>query len=188
MSHDRTLNQQAGVDLEPGSWRDELTKLVDLAARVQSEMIERGLKLSTAESCTGGLIGFALTENSGSSAYYDGGLISYSNDLKERDLAVDARTLERHGAVSAQTCVAMAEGARTHYQADVGLAVTGIAGPEGGSEQKPVGLTYVGVADSAGHDVRRHVWGGDRHTNKVLSAEAALNLLLERLEAGGEPA
>ncbi len=147
-------------------------------------MVERGLTLATAESCTGGLVGYALTETPGSSLFYVGGLISYSNEMKERELGVDARTLESHGAVSAQTCVAMAQGALNQYGASIGLAVTGIAGPEGGSEQKPVGLTYVGIADTAGHDVRRNVWTGDRHSNKVDSAHAALELLLERLGVG----
>lgn len=144
-------------------------------------MIGRGLTLATAESCTGGLVGHLLTETSGSSAYYVGGLISYSNELKERELGVDRRTIQRHGAVSAQTCVAMAEGARRRYGASVGVAITGIAGPDGGSAAKPVGLTYVAVADEAGHDVRRHAWQGDRHANKVQSADAALRLVLERL-------
>jgi PncC family amidohydrolase len=144
-------------------------------------MLERNLSLASAESCTGGLIGYALTEISGSSGYYVGGLISYSNDLKEKHLGVDAATLEKHGAVSAQTCVAMANGARQRYRADVGVAVTGIAGPDGGSETKPVGLTYIGVADADGNDVRRFIWTGDRHDNKFKSAEAALQLLRERL-------
>ncbi len=165
---------------------DELTALVALAARIQSTMIERDLTLATAESCTGGLVGHLLTETSGSSAYYVGGLISYRDELKTKHLGVDVRTLERHGAVSAQTCVAMAEGARSRYGASLGLAVTGIAGPNGGSEQKPVGLTYVAVADGAGHDVRRNVWHTGRHANKVHSAEAALRLLLERLGVGAE--
>ena len=160
---------------------EELQPLVELASRIQSALTERGLTLATAESCTGGLIGYVLTETSGSSAYYVGGLISYSNELKERELSVDARTLEKHGAVSAQTCVAMAVGARERYGASIGVSVTGVSGPEGGSEQKPVGLTYVGVADDAGHDVRRNVWTEDRHGNRVRSAEAALTLLLERL-------
>jgi len=144
-------------------------------------MLEQGLSLATAESCTGGLIGYALTEISGSSGYYVGGLISYSNELKEKHLGVEAATLEKHGAVSAQTCVAMAHGARERYKADIGLAVTGIAGPEGRTETKPVGLTYVAVADAEGSDVRRFIWTGDRHENKFQSAEAALLLLRERL-------
>jgi PncC family amidohydrolase len=160
---------------------DEPSDLVDLCRRIQVLMTERSLTLATAESCTGGLIGHVLTEVPGSSAYYVGGLISYSDSLKSAELGVDRATLERHGAVSAQACVAMAEGARKRYTATMAIAVTGIAGPEGGTAAKPVGLTYVGVADEAGHDVRRHVWTGDRHANKILSAEAALTLLLERL-------
>jgi PncC family amidohydrolase len=165
---------------------DELAAVVTLAARIQSAMIDRGLTLATAESCTGGLIGHLLTENAGSSGYYVGGLISYSNELKEHELGVDARTLERHGAVSAQTCVAMAEGARSRYGASLGVAVTGISGPDGGSDKKPVGLTYIGVADEAGHDVRRNVWAGNRHSNKLQTAEAALRLILERLGVSAE--
>ena len=114
--------------------------------------------------------------------------MSYSNEAKERLLGVPAETIARHGAVSAQVAVAMAEGARAAFSAAVGVSVTGIAGPAGGSESKPVGLTYVAVADAAGHDVRRHVWSGDRSANKRLSAGAALQLLVERLEGGaGEP-
>jgi nicotinamide-nucleotide amidase len=161
---------------------DELAPLVALARRIQDVMIERHKTLTTAESCTGGLIAHALTEVSGSSDYYIGGLVSYSNGLKERELGVDDETLRTHGAVSAQTCVAMAEGSRRRYGADLGVSVTGIAGPGGGSDAKPVGLTYVGVADENGHDVRRFVWGGDRHDNKMRSAEAALTLVLERLD------
>jgi len=178
------LTDTLAADTQPA----DLSTLVALAVRIQSAMVERGMTLASAESCTGGLIGYALTENGGSSQFYVGGLISYSDDLKRNELGVEVKTIEHHGAVSAQTCVAMAEGARARYGATVGLAVTGIAGPDGGSEQKPVGLTYVGVADDKGHDVRRNVWQGDRHSNKVQSAEAALMLLLERLGAGAEGA
>lgn len=153
-----------------------------LCARIQRISIEHGLTLATAESCTGGLVGHLLTEVPGSSAYYRGGLVSYSNALKEAELGVPAETLERHGAVSAQTAVAMAEGARRRYGASLAVAVTGIAGPDGGTPQKPVGLTYVAVADAAGHDVRRFTWDGDRHANKLASAAAALRLIAERLE------
>lgn len=143
---------------------------------------QRGLTMSSAESCTGGLIGHLLTEIPGSSDYYRGGLISYSDDLKQSELGVDSATLEHHGAVSAQTCIAMAEGARKRYGTDLAIAVTGIAGPGGGSAAKPVGLTYVAVADAAGHEVQRHQWFGDRHANKVASAGAALALLVGRLQ------
>ena len=166
----------AGVDAA-----DELTPLVDLAQRVGEALKAAGLTLSTAESCTGGLIGHVLTEVPGSSDYYLGGLISYSDVLKQRGLGVDARVLELHGAVSAQTAVGMAEGALARYGTDLAVAVTGIAGPSGGSAAKPVGLTYVAVADKAGHEVQRHQWSGDRHANKVASASAALTLLMERV-------
>jgi PncC family amidohydrolase len=125
-----------------------------------------------------------LTEVAGSSAYYVGGLVSYSNALKLRELGVAAETIERHGEVSAQTAVAMAEGARRRYDAALAVSVTGIAGPEGGSAHKPVGLTYVAVADANGHDVRRFVWHGDRHHNKLASARACLELVLERVGEG----
>lgn len=155
--------------------------LVALARRIQQTMTERGLTLATAESCTGGLIGHVLTEIPGSSDYYLGGLISYSNQLKRDGLGVAAATIDDHGAVSDQTCAEMALGARERYGAACAVAVTGIAGPGGGSADKPVGLTYVGVADSNGIEVRRNVWTSDRHGNKILSAQAALDLLAERL-------
>ena len=160
---------------------DELTPLVGLAQNAGAALRAAGLTLATAESCTGGLIGHVLTEVPGSSDYYRGGLVSYSDALKRNELGVPAEMLERHGAVSAQTAVAMAEGARKRYEADVAIAVTGIGGPSGGSAAKPVGLTYVAVADKDGHEVQRHRWSGDRHANKVASAGAALTLLVERL-------
>lgn len=160
---------------------DELTPLVGLAQSAGAALIAAGLTLATAESCTGGLIGHVLTEVPGSSDYYLGGLVSYSDALKRNELGVPAEALEKHGAVSAQTAVAMAEGARARYAADVAVAVTGIAGPSGGSAAKPVGLTYVAVADKDGHEVQRHQWSGDRHANKVASAGAALSLLVIRL-------
>jgi PncC family amidohydrolase len=164
---------------------DELAPLGDLARRAGEALRRRSLTLATAESCTGGLVGHLLTEIPGSSDYYLGGLISYSDALKRVELGVEERVLEHHGAVSAQTCVAMAEGARRRYGASVAVAVTGIAGPGGGSPAKPVGLTYVAVADERGHEVQRHQWSGERHANKRASAGAALALLLERLSAAG---
>lgn len=161
---------------------DELAPLVGAAEHAGRLLRERGLTLATAESCTGGLIGYLLTEIPGSSDYYQGGLISYSDTLKQSELGVEAETLANHGAVSAQTCIAMAEGARQRYGSDIAVAVTGIAGPAGDSPGKPLGLTYVAVADGAGHEVQRHQWFGDRHRNKVASAAAALSLLVERLE------
>lgn len=155
--------------------------LLDICRHVQAACLERGRSLSTAESCTGGLIGHLLTEIAGSSEYYAGGAITYGDALKRSMLDVPQATLAAHGAVSAQTAVAMAGGARAAFGTDLALAVTGIAGPSGGSARKPVGLTYVAVSDAAGHDVRRFLWSGDRSENKRASAGAALKLLLDRL-------
>ena len=157
--------------------------LVALAARLQERCIAGGLTVATTESCTGGLVGHLITETAGSSAYYIGGFVTYSDALKQAMVAVPAEVLEAHGAVSAQTAVAMATGGRARTGADVAGAVTGIAGPDGGSAEKPVGLTYVAVADATGTDVRRFLWTGDRGENKRASAQALLELLLERIGA-----
>jgi nicotinamide-nucleotide amidase len=155
--------------------------LVEQAARVIDVARQAGLTLATAESCTGGLVGHLLTEVPGSSDAFRGGIIAYADEVKLAILHVPGPTLAAHGAVSAQTAVAMAEGARAALGVDVAVAVTGIAGPAGGSPDKPVGLTYVAVADAAGHDVQRCHWSGDRQANKLASAGAALDLLVARL-------
>jgi PncC family amidohydrolase len=138
--------------------------------------------VATAESCTGGLVGHAITSVPGSSAYYIGGVISYADRLKVQMLGVPAATIERHGAVSAQVAVAMAEGLREELGCHLAVAVTGVAGPAGGSDPKPVGLTYVAVAGPEGHRVERHQWHGDRDANQAWSAAAALALLISVLE------
>ncbi len=143
-----------------------------------------GVTLATAESCTGGLVGHLVTQVPGSSAYYQGGVVSYADDAKERLLGVPHALLASHGAVSAEVAAAMAEGARTALDADAGVAVTGIAGPDGGTAEKPVGLTYVAVAGADGPPrVERHVWPYDRDGNKRASAAAALRLLVDALAA-----
>jgi PncC family amidohydrolase len=158
-----------------------------LAERAVASCLARGWRLSTAESCTGGLVGHILTDLPGVSRVYVGGIVAYGDETKRALLGVMPETLERHGAVSAQACVAMAEGARRALRAHTAIAVTGIAGPDGGTAAKPVGLTYVAVADPEGHDVRRHVWTHDRAVNKAESARAALALLVERLEEATPP-
>lgn len=157
--------------------------MVDRAADVIRRARAAKRTIATAESCTGGLVGHLLTETPGSSDAFRGGIIAYADEVKVASLGVPASTLAAHGAVSAQTAVAMAEGVRGRLGIDLAVSVTGIAGPEGGSAGKPVGLTYVAVADADGHDVQRFVWTGDRHSNKLASAEAALDLLLSRLPA-----
>jgi PncC family amidohydrolase len=151
---------------------------------LQELCLRLGLTVATAESCTGGLVASAITDVGGSSGYFRGGLVVYSNDAKIALLGVAQEMLQTHGAVSAQVARAMALGARARLSADLAVAVTGVAGPGGGSASKPIGLTYVAVADAAGVDVRRLVWTGDRLSNKQSSARAALELLLQRASAG----
>lgn len=158
--------------------------LASLAVRLKERALALGVTVGTAESCTGGLIGHALTAIPGSSDYYRGGVISYSNELKRDLLGVSSETLEASGAVSQEVAISMALGARERLAVDWSVAVTGIAGPAGGTSEKPVGLTYVAAAGPGGHAVRRHVWDGDRAANKERSATAALALLLELLEGG----
>ena len=157
--------------------------LVALARRVGDALRGRGLHLATAESCTGGLVAHLITEVAGSSDYFTGALVTYGNEVKVALADVPREVLDAHGAVSAQVARAMADGTRERLGVDLTVAVTGIAGPDGGSAEKPVGLTYIAVADEEGAEVRRHVWDGDRSTNKRLSAAAALELVLERVTA-----
>jgi PncC family amidohydrolase len=170
---------EAGDPLLTGSSAPALT---DLAERLGRAAIARGRTLGTAESCTGGLVGHAITAVPGSSAYYLGGVISYADRVKVELLGVAPATIERHGAVSAQVAVAMAEGLRERLACDLAVAVTGVSGPAGGSAAKPVGLTYVAVAGPAGHRVERHLWSGDRAANQEQSAATALTLLLAVLD------
>jgi PncC family amidohydrolase len=157
--------------------------LVELARRLQETCLARGLTVALAESCTGGLVAAALTETPGASGFFVGGVVSYSDPAKRDLLGVGSDVLMAHGAVSAQVARAMAEGARDRFGASLAGSVTGIAGPDGGSAEKPVGLTYLGVADESGVDVRRVVWSGDRATNRRDSGIALLELVLDRATA-----
>ncbi len=157
-----------------------------LAERLQGICLGRGLTVATAESCTGGSIADALTDVAGSSGYYVGGIVSYADAVKVGQLGVSSEALAAHGAVSAQVARAMAIGARARLGTTHAVAVTGIAGPGGATPTKPVGLTYVAVADASGCEVRRHLWTGDRRANKRSSAVAALELLIEHLETAPE--
>jgi nicotinamide-nucleotide amidase len=140
-------------------------------------LIERGLTLATAESCTGGLLGNRITNVAGSSEYYLGGIVSYSDAAKMNLLGVSQETLKEFGAVSEETAQEMAEGARRVLQSDVGVSITGIAGPTGGTEDKPVGLVYIAVDVAGDVAVRKFVFSEDRRYNKEVSAQAALNLV-----------
>jgi len=143
---------------------------------------ERGLTLATAESSTGGLVAHRITSVSGSSTYYLGGFVTYSNEAKEALLGVKRETLIAHGAVSEETAREMARGARERLGADLGIATTGIAGPTGGTEEKPVGLVYVALSATDAEICQRHVWRGDRAANNEQSAEAVLRLIQDYLQ------
>jgi len=153
--------------------------LVEQARRLQEVCLARGLTVATAESCTGGLVAHLITEVPGSSGYLRGGVVAYSDAVKAAVLGVPDATLRAHGAVSAQTAAAMAAGVRERLGSDLGVAVTGIAGPDGGSGAKPVGLVYIAVAGGREPTVRRFLWPHDREGNKRASAEAALAMLAE---------
>jgi PncC family amidohydrolase len=153
-----------------------------LEEKVGKLLIERGLTLALAESCTGGLIGHRLTNAPGSSEYFIGGVVAYAYEAKERVLGVRHDTLYDHGAASEQTALEMARGVRRLLMTDVALAVTGIAGPGGGTPEKPVGLVYIALSARDLERCERHVWPHDRAGNKAASADAALILLLRYLE------
>ena len=156
--------------------------LVALAERLQGVCLGRGITVATAESCTGGLVAATITDVAGSSGYFLGGVVAYSNAAKAALLEVPAAMLQAHGAVSAQVAMAMAVGARARLGSTVAASVTGVAGPDGGSDAKPVGLTYVGLASGSGVDVRRLQLAGDRAGHRNAAARAVLDWLIEAAE------
>jgi PncC family amidohydrolase len=152
-----------------------------LAERIQVACERECVVVAIAESCTGGLLGDALTDVPGASAWFAGGVVAYSNEAKRKLLGVPAEVIQSHGAVSAQVAQAMVRGAREHFRAGAAVAVTGVAGPGGGTAAKPVGLTYVAGSGPRGEEVRRYQWPGDRWANKEAGARAALEMLLQVL-------
>jgi len=142
---------------------------------------QRGMKLAVAESCTGGLVADRIVSVAGSSDVFDRGFVTYSNDSKIEMLGVDLQIIEQFGAVSPETALAMAIGARERAGVDIAACVTGIAGPTGGTPDKPVGLVYIAVADKKGNDVQRFRFTGDRLANRSRSAFSVLVKLWERL-------
>jgi PncC family amidohydrolase len=153
-----------------------------LALEVHARLVDSGLTLAFAESCTGGLIADLITDISGSSSYFLGSAVTYANSAKQSIVGVRAETLEKYGAVSAETAAEMAQGARRAYGADIAASVTGIAGPTGATPGKPVGLVYMHLSTAGAEWGERHVWDDDRLGNKALSAEAVLRLALRYLE------
>jgi len=154
----------------------------DLEVVVGDLLRSQGLTLALSESCTGGLLGHRVTNASGSSDYFRGAIVAYASGVKRELLGVREDTLTTHGAVSEETAREMARGARRVIGADLGVSITGIAGPTGGTPEKPIGLVYIGLAAPDGEWVERHVWEGDRRQNKSRSAAAALDLLRRYLE------
>jgi len=157
--------------------------LVDQSATLLARLDAAGLKLATAESCTGGLIAASLTELAGASHVFERGFVTYSNEAKIEQLEVSADMIAGHGAVSAEVAGAMARGVLAHSRADIAIAVTGIAGPGGGTAEKPVGLVYVaGVRRGAAAQVERHIFAGNRGEIRAAAVQAALALALSLAE------
>jgi nicotinamide-nucleotide amidase len=146
----------------------------------------RGLKLATAESCTGGMVSDRITNIPGSSDYYIGGVVAYAYEAKVALLNVSWDTLKKYGAVSRETVLEMARGARQALSSDIAVGVSGIAGPGGGLPNKPVGTTWLGLSTASGEWARVYCFGGDRNQNKASSADAALQFVMDYLEGSAE--
>ena len=152
-----------------------------LVTELAATFDRQGYRLAVAESCTGGMLAAAITDLAGVSSFFVGGVVSYSNEVKEGLLGVPPQVLADHGAASEQTARAMAEGVRNRFETDVGVGITGIAGPGGGTDRKPVGLVYIAVATPGRTVCREDVWPGDRRAVRAASVRAALDLVLSAL-------
>ena len=159
------------------------SKADELAVAVGPLLRQRGWTLAVAESCTGGLLAHHITNVPGSSDYFLGGIVSYANAVKQALLDVSEEVLQQQGAVSSEVAQMMARGVRLRLQSDVGVGITGIAGPGGDQPGKPVGLVFIAVATPATEVVERHVWNFDRIGNKEASAAAALEMLCNCLKS-----
>lgn len=155
----------------------------DLINKISRLLSEQKLKIATAESCTGGLIAHSLTNISGSSDYFDRGVVSYSNQAKIELLDVPQNLLIEYGAVSEQVAKAMAEGVRKKSNVDIGLSTTGIAGPSGGTKEKPVGLVYIGISTTDKTEAKKFQFSGNRLQNKQSTCDAALQMLYDKLSS-----
>jgi len=163
------LRYNAGMD------KDSLKSVQAVADR----LLKHRQKVCTAESCTGGLIAKTFTDLAGSSDWFECGFVTYSNDAKNEMLAVPASLIEDYGAVSEAVATAMASGALRHSKADYSIAVTGVAGPGGGSDDKPVGTVWIAVASAEQMVARRYQFDGDRQAVRVATMQTALELLLD---------
>lgn len=160
-----------------------MDEIENILTSISVMLSSKGLSIATAESCTGGLIGHLFTNISGSSNYYDRGVISYSNQAKIELLDVPNDLLEKYGAVSEPVAKAMAEGVRKKAKVDIGISSTGIAGPSGGTEEKPVGLVYLGISTKYQIKVNKYVFLKDRLGNKQQTAKHALLMLKDYLDS-----
>lgn len=161
------------------------TSRVDPAAdELGGLLVRSALTVSVAESCTGGLLGSLITDRPGSSAYFPGGVIAYSDDVKRDELGVPAALLARHGAVSREVAIAMAEGVRSRFGTALAASITCIAGPDADGTTKPIGLTYIAVASEDGRRCEEYTFTGDRWSNRRQAATQALRLLVEEVKAG----
>ncbi len=178
------LLDELGGKLEVALGEYVFSRQNETLEQVVGELLKwRGYTVATAESCTGGLLAGRITEVPGSSEYFQEGVVSYSNEAKADLLGVPAALIAQHGAVSEEVAKAMAQGIRRRSNATFGIGITGIAGPGGGSEEKPVGLVYIALADDTEQaDARRFVFPGDRHFVRTLSVNAALDLLRRRIK------
>jgi PncC family amidohydrolase len=170
----------------PGGGAPGSESPVDPLARELGNLLAGGrLNLSVAESCTGGLLAALITDQPGSSAYFLGGVVAYADEIKRLQLGVPAALLARHGAVSREVALAMAEGVRSRFSTTLAASITGIAGPES-EGSKPVGLTYIAIATARGASCQEYVFSGDRWSNRRQAAGQALRLLIEaaRLNTG----
>ena len=172
-----------------GPWRSILLERLEDVRSLDTSVLEdfhkvaleKGITIGTAESCTGGLVGKTLTDLGGSSGYYQGGIISYANTVKEQVLGVSSETLAVHGAVSEETAKEMVEGVFRVLRTDYAIATTGIAGPGGGSEEKPVGLVYIGIGTPRGITVHKEIFIGDRTSIRNSVAERAIQYVYKEL-------
>lgn len=152
--------------------------------RIDDLLLEKDLTISVCESCTGGMLGATITNIAGSSRYFLGGIIAYSDRVKKNVAGVSSGTLERYGAVSAQTAKEMAHAVKQRMKSDIGVAVTGVAGPGGGTAKKPVGLVYIAVAFREKMVVRRFLFAGGRQAVRRLSVQNALAVVREVICGG----
>jgi len=166
--------------LAPHIWHEGFESLEEV---IVAEATSRGLTFGFAESCTGGMCAHRITNVPGASRVFWGSVVAYDNSVKHGILSVDEAILSAHGAVSAETALAMAQGARRRLGTDVTVALTGIAGPGGGTPEKPVGTIWLGVADAAGEQTRTYAFRGDRETLKLRFSQAGLHALLDALRA-----